>query len=122
MSLFRVKYLSFFFILISLFSFFNIIYSYYFNLYLNLNTYYVSLIISLFIGIIFYYLKTIENKPSIFEKILTVLFGYILMPIVLCIPFYLSIYNLTFISALFEAVSGFTSTGFTLFDNIKHIE
>ena len=122
MSLFRVKYLSFFFILISLFSFFNIIYSYYFNLYLNLNTYYVSLIISLFIGIIFYYLKSIENKPSIFEKILTVLFGYILMPIVLCIPFYLSIYNLTFISALFEAVSGFTSTGFTIFDNIKHID
>jgi len=45
-----------------------------------------------------------------------------LMPIVLCIPFYLSIYNLTFISALFEAVSGFTSTGFTIFDNIKHID
>ncbi|MDC0046428.1 TrkH family potassium uptake protein [Candidatus Pelagibacter sp.] len=82
----------------------------------------MSLIISLFIGIIFYYLKSIENKPSIFEKILTVLFGYILMPIVLCIPFYLSIYNLTFISALFEAVSGFTSTGFTIFDNIKHID
>ncbi len=122
MSLFRIKYLSFFFILISVFSFFNIIYSYYFNLYLNLSTYYLSLIISLLIGISFYYFKSIDKKPSIFEKILTVLLGYILMPIVLCIPFYLSIYNLTFLNALFETVSGFTSTGFTIFDNIKHID
>ncbi len=122
MSVFRVKYLSFFFILISIFSFFNIIYSYYFNLYLNLNTYYFSLITSALIGIIFYKIKTSEKKPTIFEKILTVLLGYILMPLVLSIPFYLSIYNLTFLNALFEAVSGFTSTGFTIFENIKHID
>ena len=44
------------------------------------------------------------------------------MPLVLSIPFYLSIYNLTFLNALFEAVSGFTSTGFTVFENIKHID
>ena len=122
MSFFRIKYLSFFFILISIFSFFNIIYSYYFNLYLNLNTYYVSLILSGLIGIIFYYFNSSFKKPSIFEKILTVLLGYILIPLVLCIPFYLSIYNLSFLNSLFEAVSGFTSTGFTIFDNIKHID
>ena len=122
MSLFRVKYLSFFFALISLFSFLNIIYSYYFNLYLNLNTYYFCLVVSVLIGFIFYRIKTIEKKPSIFEKILTILLGYILMPLVLSIPFYLSIYNLTFLNAFFEAVSGFTSTGFTIFDNIKHID
>ncbi len=122
MSLFRVKYLSFFFILISFFSFLNIIYSYYFNLYLNLNTYYFSLIVSALIGLLFYKVKTSEKKNSIFEKILTVLLGYILMPLVLSIPFYLSIYNLTFLNAFFEAVSGFTSTGFTIFENIKHID
>ena len=122
MSLFRVKYLSFFFILISLFSFLNIIYSYYFNLYLNLNTYYFSFVVSILIGLIFYRIKPIEKKPSIFEKILTVLLGYVLMPLVLSIPFYLSIYNLTFLNAYFEAVSGFTSTGFTIFENIKHID
>ena len=44
------------------------------------------------------------------------------MPLVLSIPFYFSIYNLTFLNALFEAVSGFTSTGFTIFENIKHID
>ncbi len=122
MSFFRVKYLSFFFILISIFSFFNIIYSYYFNLYLNLNTYYFSLIISLVIGIIFYKIKTDIKKPTIFEKISTVLLGYILMPLILSIPIYLSIYNLSFLNSLFEAVSGFTSTGFTVFENIKHID
>ena len=122
MSFFRVRYLSFFLILISIFSFLNIIYSYYFNLYLNLNTYYFSLIISAVIGIIFYKIKTNIKKPSIFEKILTVLLGYILMPLILSIPFYLSIYNLSFLNSLFEAVSGFTSTGFTVFENIKHID
>ncbi len=122
MSFFRVKYLSFFFIVISFFSFFNIIYSYYFNLYLNLNTYYFSLIISAVIGIIFYKIKTDSKKPSVFEKIITVLLGYFLMPLILSIPFYLSIYNLSFLNSLFEAVSGFTSTGFTVFENIKHID
>jgi trk system potassium uptake protein TrkH len=100
----------------------NIVYSYYFNLYLNLNTYYYSLITSLLIGILFFKLKEISSKPTIFEKILTVFFGYISIPLVLSIPFYFSIYNLTFLNSIFETVSGFTSTGFTIFDNIKHID
>ena len=122
MSLFRVNYLSFFFILISVFSFLNVIYSYYFNLYLNLNTYYFSLFPSLIIGLIFYKIREVNKKPSLFEKILTVLLGYILIPIILSLPFYFSIYNLTFLNSIFESVSGFTSTGFTIFDNIKHID
>ncbi|WP_023648579.1 potassium transporter Trk [Candidatus Pelagibacter ubique] len=122
MSLFRVKYLSFFFVLVSVFSFLNIIYSYYFNLYLNLNTYYFSLLPSLIIGLFFYKLKEIDKKPTIFEKILTVFLGYISLPIILSLPFYFSIYNLSFLNSLFESVSGFTSTGFTIFDNIKHID
>ena len=122
MSLFRVKYLSFFLILVSVFSFINIIYSYYFNLYLNLNTYYISLFSSLSIGLLFYKIKEIDRKPSIFEKILTVFLGYILIPTILSLPFYFSIYNLTLLNSIFESVSGFTSTGFTIFNNIKHID
>ena len=91
----QLKYLSFFFGLISILSFFNIIYSYYLNLYLNLNTYYLSLIISLLISVLFFKLKNNEKKQSIFDKISTVLLGYILIPLILCIPFYFSIYNLT---------------------------
>ena len=104
MSLFRVKYLCFFFALISVLSFFNIIYSYYFNFYLNLNTYYISLISSSLIAILFYKIKTEEKKPTIFEKILTVFLGYILLPLILSIPFYFSIYNLTFLNSIFESV------------------
>ena len=118
----QFKYLSFFFGLISILSFFNIIYSYYLNLYLNLDTYYYSLITSLILLIIFYKIKLIGIKYSIFDKILTVFFGYILIPLVLTIPFYFSIYNLTFLDSYFEAISGFTSTGFTIFDNIRNID
>ena len=118
----QIKYLSFFFGLISILSFFNIIYSYYFNLYLNLDTYYLSLFLSSILAILFYILKISPKKTSIFQKILTVFLGYILLPLILSIPFYLSIYNLTFINSFFEAVSGFTSTGFTIFENIKNID
>ena len=118
----QVRYLSFFFGLISILSFFNLIYSYYLNLYLNLNTYYWSLIISLIISIFFFRIKEKEIKANIFSKILTVFLGYILIPLILSIPFYFSIYNLTFLNSFFESISGFTSTGFTIFENIKHID
>jgi len=118
----QLRYLSFFFGLISILSFFNIIYSYYLNLYLNLNTYYYSLITSLILSILFYKIKIIEKKPNIYNKILTVFFGYIILPLILSIPFYFSIYNLTLLNSFFESVSGFTSTGFTIFENIKLID
>ena len=118
----QVKYLSFFFAVISLLSFFNIIYSYYLNFYLNLNTYYYCLIASIFLSVLFFKVKSLEKKFSIFDKILTVFFGYLLIPVILSIPFYFSIYNLTFLNSYFEAISGFTSTGFSIFDNIKHID
>ena len=118
----QIRYLSFFFGLISILSFFNIIYSYYFNFYLNLDTYYFSLFLSSILAILFYSLKISPKKTSIFQKILTVFLGYILLPLILSIPFYLSIYNLTFINSFFEAVSGFTSTGFSIFENIKNID
>ncbi len=118
----QVRYLSFFFGLIAILSFFNLIYSYYLNLYLNLDTYYFSLFISLGLGILFYKVNLLEKKKSIFNKILTVFFGYIFIPLILSIPFYFSIYNLTFLNSYFESISGFTSTGFTIFENIKHID
>ena len=120
----RVKYLSFFFLLISILSIFNVIYSYYFNLYLSLNNYYLSFVISFFLAIFFYKINFGEQnkRVAIFDKILTVFLGYILLPIILSLPLYFSIYNLTFLNALFESFSGFTSTGFTIFENIKHID
>ena len=97
----RLKYLSMFFALISVLSFFNVVYSYYFNLYLNLNLFlYFDNIVNYFL--LFYKIKISKDKPNIFDKILTILFGYVLIPIILSIPFYLSIYNFTFINSFFE--------------------
>ena len=123
MKYFKLIYLSVFFGIVSILAFFNIAYSYYLNLYLNLNTYIYTFIISFFFAVLFYYTKSNdEKKITIYEKILTILLGYFLLPLVISIPFYFSIYNLTFVNAFFESISGFTSTGFTIFDNINHID
>ena len=119
----KLIYLSVFFGIISILSFFNIVYSYYLNLYLNLNTYICTFLVSIILTIILYLSKSNnEKKITIYEKIITILFGYFILPIIIAIPFYFSIYNLTFVNSYFEAVSGFTSTGFTIFDNIVHID
>ena len=123
MKYFKLIYLSVFCGVISVLSLFNIIYSYYLNLYLNLGTYVYTFFVSVFLMLLFYYTKSkSEKKITIYEKIVTILFGYFLLPLIISIPFYFSIYNLTFVNSYFEAVSGFTSTGFTIFENIKHVD
>ena len=44
-----------------------------------------------------------------------------IIPILLAIPYYLILNNLSLFDAYFESVSGFTSTGFTVFENLKHL-
>ena len=122
MNHFGFIYLGVFFLTISLFSFLHIIYSYYFNLYLNIDSYIYLLFISLLVGIFFIYKKKEEKKITIFEKIFVVLFGYLIIPLLIATPYYLSIYNITFLDCYFEAISGFTSTGFSIFSNIKHLD
>ena len=123
MKYLKLIYLSVFCGIISILSFFNIIYSYYLNLYLNLNTYVYTIFVSLFLTLLFYYIKSDdEKKTTIYEKILTILLGYFLLPLIISIPFYFSTYNLTFANSYFEAISGFTSTGFTIFENIKYVD
>jgi len=122
MNRFILNYLGIFFLLLSILSFFNIIYSYYFNLYLNINTYFYTLLISLIIGVNSFIKNKFEVKVNIYTKIITVIVGYFLIPLVIAIPFYFSIYNVSFLNCYFESISGFTSTGFTIFDNIRHLD
>ena len=119
---FTQLYLGVFSILISILSFFNILYCYYFDLYLNINNFLFIFIISLLLGSITFLKKNISKKITIYEKILTVILGYISIPILLSIPYYLVINNISFIDSYFEAISGFTSTGFSIFKNIKHLD
>jgi len=123
MSRFSLIYIGSFLILLSIFSFFNIIYSYYFNIFINVDAYTYCFLISLVFGIFLIFFKKINfKKILIYEKIITVLFGYIFFPLIISIPFYLSLNNISFLNCYFEAISGFTSTGFTIFDNIKQID
>ena len=66
--------------------------------------------------------KNIDIKVSIYVKIITVVVGYLLIPLVISLPYYFSIYNLSFLNCYFESISGFTSTGFSVFENIKHLD
>jgi trk system potassium uptake protein TrkH len=122
MNRFSLTYLGLFLLLLSVLSFFNIIYSYYFNLHLNIDAYIYTLITSLFLGFTFLTIKKADGKISIYIKILTLIIGYLILPLIISIPYYLSIYNISYLNCFFEAVSGFTSTGFTIFENIKHID
>ena len=53
---------------------------------------------------------------------MTVLLGYFLLHLIISIPYLFSIENISFINCYFEAISGFTSTGFTIFNNLEKID
>tara|TARA_B100000965_G_scaffold81138_1_gene64899 strand:- start:214 stop:1482 length:1269 start_codon:yes stop_codon:yes gene_type:complete len=74
------------------------------------------------IGLISIIKKKIDFKVTIYTKIFTVIIGYFILPLFISIPYYFSIYNISFLNCYFEAISGFTSTGFTVFENIKHLD
>jgi len=123
MSRFSFIFIGAFLILLSIFSFFNIIYSYYFNVFLNVDTYIYTFLVSFIFGISLIFFNKIKfKKILIYEKIITVLIGYLIFPLIISLPYYLSIYNFTFLNCYFEAISGFTSTGFTVFNNINQID
>tara|TARA_Y100001958_G_scaffold140493_1_gene115158 strand:- start:365 stop:1666 length:1302 start_codon:yes stop_codon:yes gene_type:complete len=86
------------------------------------DSYFYTLLISSLV-LLTHFIKQKELiRINIYEKILTVIFGYLFLPILISLPYYFSIYNLTFLEAYFESISGFTSTGFTIFNNIKHLD
>ncbi len=123
MNIFSLKYFGFFFLIISFFSFFNIIYSYYFNLLNNLSNYIFTFTITMIIGLFLVLFKKYKfEKINLFERILIVLIGYIILPILISIPYYSNLDNLGLINCYFEAISGFTSTGFTIFNDLNQLD
>ena len=123
MNIFSLKYFGIFFLVISFFSFFNIIYSYYFNLLDNLGNYILIFVITLIIGLFLIIFKKYKfEKINLFERILIVLVGYLILPAVISVPYYLNVNNISFINSYFESISGFTSTGFTIFNNLDQLD
>ena len=123
MNNFIFKYLGVFFLLISFFCFFSIIYLYYFENLTYLNNYIVTFLINLVLGIFLTFNKKYKFiKISLYERIFSVLAGYILLPITISLPYIFSFENISFINGYFEAISGFTSTGFTVFNDLNYVD
>ncbi len=116
-------YLCFFCFPISLLSFVNILYSSYFDYFLSIESYFATLIVSLFFGISFYVFGKKSNKNINFiEQLILIILVYFVVGFLISIPFYLSNFQITFVSAFFESISGLTGTGFSSFDNIKYLD
>ncbi len=116
-------YLGLFCFPISFLSFLNILYSSYFDYFLNIDSYLITLIISLLVGLSFSFIgKKSEKKITFYEQIILILLIYLVVSILISIPYYLSNYQLIFIDALFESFSGITGTGFSIFNNVKYLD
>ena len=108
---------------ISFFSILNIFYSIYFNFILDLDSYVISLIISIIIGSSFCFLGRGYNRNiSLSDQIVLIILSFIFIPLLVSIPYFLSIYNINFLHAYFESISGITTTGFSIIENIQDID
>ncbi len=117
-------YLGIFTLFISIFSLLNILFCYYFSFLLNIKVYFGCLFLSLLISVIFIFFNKqyLNQKINFFEKLFLIIVGFFYFPLLISIPYYLSVYGINFIDSYFEAISGFTSTGFTIFENTKDID
>ena len=108
---------------VSILSFLNILYCSYFDHYLNLDSYVITLVTSLLFALFFYIISKKEEKNIKFqEQILLIFIVYFFISLLISIPYYFSYYPITFIDSFFEAVSGLTTTGFTVFTNVKFLD
>ena len=111
------------FLLVSLFSIINIFYSIYFDFVIGLDSYLITFSISLIFGLSFYYIGRNHSKNIILtDQIIFILLSFILIPCLISIPYYLSIYDIDFLNSYFESVSGFTTTGFSIIKNINNMD
>ena len=98
-------YLSLFCFPVSFLAFINILYASYFDYFLSIDTYFTTLIVSLFLGLILlYYGKKHKQNINFIEQLILIICSYILTSVLISIPFYLSNYQVTFLNSLFESI------------------
>ena len=116
-------YLGLFCFPISILSFINILYSSYFDFFLSLDAYLITLFISFILGSgLCFYGKKSFKKINFIEQLILIILVYLLIGLLISLPFYFSNLQINFISAYFEAISGMTGTGFSIFKNIKYLD
>jgi len=110
-------------LLVSLFSILNILYSIYFDFIIGLNSYLITFFISLIVGSFFYYVGRNHSKDiALTDQIIFIVLSFILIPFLISIPYVLSIYDIGLLNSYFESVSGFTTTGFSIIENVENID
>ena len=62
------------------------------------------------------------KKINYIDQLILIISTYFLISILIAIPFYLSNYQVTLVNSIFEAISGLTGTGFSIFKNIKYLD
>ena len=116
-------YLGLFCFPICILAFINILYSSYFDYFLSINSYFITLVLSFSIGSALLFLsKQSKKRINFIEQLTLIILVYVLTSFFIAVPFYLSNYQVTFLNSLFEAISGVTGTGFSIFDNIKYLD
>jgi len=108
---------------VSIFSFLNILYSIYFDFILGFNSYVITLVISLIVGSLFIFVGREHNKNiSLSDQIAFIVLSFIIIPFLISIPYFFSIYDISLLNSYFESVSGLTTTGFTIMENVSVID
>ena len=116
-------YLSLFCFPISILAFINILYATYFDYFLSIETYFTTLVISSIVGAGLLYLgKNSVKKINYIDQLVLIISTYFFTTILIAIPFYFSNYQVTLVNSIFEATSGLTGTGFSIFKNIKYLD
>ena len=116
-------YLGLFCFPISILAFINILYSSYFDYFLSINSYVITLIVSFTTGsCLLFFGKRSEKRINFIEQLLLIILVYLMISVFVALPFYLSNYQVTFLNSLFESISGITGTGFSIFKNIKYLD
>jgi trk system potassium uptake protein TrkH len=83
------------------------------------NAFLFTIILTALIGLVLAKRKARTNKISARDGFAIVTFGWLLASLLGALPLYLPGYTNTYIDALFEIVSGFTTTGATILANVE---
>jgi trk system potassium uptake protein TrkH len=96
-------------------------YSYYADFYENILSYYIVFFFSVFFLFLSRFVKQkVELKKN--ELLFLTVVGWLIFPIILAIPYYISGYHIDLFKAYFESMSGFSGYGFSIFNNPNGID
>ncbi len=89
---------------------------------INIESFLICFLLSLFLGMsLILAFRQVEKKINVKDTILITTLSWPVMIIITSLPFYLDININNYIDALFEASSGLTTTGATIYSNIDDL-